>query len=82
MAVHCTLQSAGHAHTYQLATYTDQEQLHGSSGARELRRHSPALSRLTVWPSCPHCTDEETEVQRSDMPGSRSLRASNGRAGT
>ena len=80
MAVHCTLWSAGHTHTYQPATHADWEQLRGSYGAAELQRHSPALSWLTVCPRCPHFTDGETEAHRSDMPGSRSLRASNGRA--
>lgn len=82
MAVYCTLQSAGHTHTHQPATHTDWEQLRGSCGAAEWQRHSSALSWLTVGPRCPHFTDEETEAHRSDMPGSRSLRASNGRAST
>lgn len=68
-----TIQVTVHIHTYQPATYID----HDSPGTTELRSSCPVLSQLAVWPSSPHFTDKETEAQRNDMPGSRSLRASN-----
>lgn len=48
------------------ATRTDQERLRGSPRATKLRRHSPACSQFTGWPSSPHFTGEETEAQRSN----------------
>ena len=38
----------------------------GRPGATKLKRQGPAHSWLTVWPSSPLFTDEETEAQRSD----------------